>query len=166
MSQPIYLADVPEKYRRLIPSHGKSPWLPSRKATARVPDPMPAPTVHETCGGPVGIAHHSEVYGREYHDWPWLYRCTNCDAQVGMHPFTNIPLGTLADKALRNERKACKQPFEMLWQHGRMGRAEAYAALAAHLGIDVSACHFGLFDAAQCQAAKDWAVAKLRALGQ
>ena len=157
---------VPAEYRHLVPEHGKSPWVPSKKATARVPDRLPAPTVHEACGGAVVIAHHSEVYGREFHEWPWLYRCARCDAHVGMHPFTSIPLGTLADKALRATRTSCKQPFELLWKHKRMNRNEAYAGLAAHLGIELSACHFGLFNAEQCRAARDWAVAELRRRAQ
>lgn len=156
------LARVPAAYRHLVPEHGKSPWSPSKTATARVPNPMPVPTVHEACGGPVVIAHHTEVYGREFHEWPWMYRCHRCDASVGMHPFTSIPLGTLADKALRTTRTACKQPFELLWKGGRVSRTEAYEGLAAHLGIELDACHFGLFNAEQCHAAKAWAVAELR----
>lgn len=137
----------------------KTPWNPSRKATARVPDPLPAPTVHDACGLPVEIVHHNAVYGRAYGEWPWMYRCAKCDASVGMHPFTAIPLGTLADKALREARKVCKRPFEHLWQSGVMSRTKAYAALAAHLGIPLSACHFGLFDADRCKAAAQWAQA-------
>jgi hypothetical protein len=81
-----------------------------------------------------------------------------------MHPFTAIPLGTLADEALRDLRKTCKQPFEMLWQSKRMTRTKAYAALADHLGVPLEECHFGLFDAVRCTAAKNWAVAQLRAV--
>lgn len=111
----------------------------------------------------VEIAHHTQVYrGKEYDEWPWLYRCPKCDARVGMHPFTAIPLGTLADKALRDTRRACKQPFELLWQHKRMTRTEAYAALAMHMGVDMALCHFGLFDTQQCKTARDWAVQQLR----
>lgn len=158
-----HLEGVPKAFRRFIdPDHGKSPWRPSEKATKRVLNPLPAPTVH-TCGRPVEIAHHDQVYGREYSDWPWMYRCAACDASVGMHPFTSIPLGTLADKALRDTRKACKQPFEMLWQRKRMDRHAAYAGLAAHLGIQVDSCHFGWFDAETCRKARDWSVQKLRA---
>jgi len=160
-AQPHQLAPAPERYRGLVPDHGKSPWHPSAKATARVPDPMPVPITHD-CGDAVEIAHHTEVYGREYSDWPWMYRCRRCDATVGMHPFTNIPLGTLADRALRDARKTCKQPFEQLWQSGRIERSAAYALLSKHFGITVEQCHFGLFDIEQCKAARDWAVAWLR----
>jgi len=145
-----------------VPDHGKTPWNPSKTATARVLNPLPAPTVHDVCGGPVEVAHHLDVYRKEYSDWPWLYRCQACDAQVGMHPFTAIPLGTLANKALRATRMSCKQPFELLHKSGVMSRDEAYAALAAHLGIAVEACHFGWFEADACVKARDWAVDVLR----
>ena len=142
------------------PAHGKTPWNPSRRATARVLNPLPAPTVHDACGSSVEIVHHIDVYGREYSEWPWMYRCAKCDARVGMHPFTAIPLGTLADKALRDARKANKLPFERLWQERRMTRTEAYALLAAHLGITVNECHFGWFTSEQCRAAGAWADAE------
>lgn len=152
---------VPERYRPLIEQHGKSPWCPSRKALARVPDPLPAPT-HCKCGRPVEIVHHNDVYGRSYGEWPWMYRCSACDVRVGMHPFTDIPLGALADEELRRARKLCKTPFDKLWQGGAMSRDDAYQRLAAHLGIAISDCHFGLFDAHRCHVAGRWALRQLR----
>lgn len=144
------------------PTTGPTPWKPSRRAAARVKNPLPAPTTHDVCGGPVGIVHHDQVYGRPYSDWPWMYRCSTCGASTGMHPFTSIPLGTLADRALRTQRKECKQPFEVVWQSGRMSRDEAYQALAKHLAIPLESCHFGWFDSATCNKARAWAVAELR----
>jgi hypothetical protein len=72
-----------------------------------------------------------------------------------MHPFTNIPLGTLADGPTRQARKRCKEPFESLHRSGRMTRSEAYSKLAKKLGIPVEQCHFGWFDAAQCKRAAE-----------
>ncbi len=160
-AKPHQLEAVPAEFRHLVAEHGKSPWHPSAKATNRVLNVLPAPTVHE-CGAAIEIAHHTQVYGREYSDWPWMYLCRQCDAMVGMHPFTNIPLGTLADSVLRKTRQACKQPFELLWTAKRMTRDEAYASLATHLGIAVETCHFGWFDAEMCGRARDWAVSQLR----
>lgn len=132
----------------------KSPWNPSKKATARVKAPLPAPENCQHCGSPVEIAHHRDVYGRAFSDWPWMYRCTDedCDSYVGMHPFTAIPLGTLADPATREARKSCKPPFEDLWRGRRsfLTRKEAYQALADRLGIPVGQCHFAWFDVATC----------------
>ncbi len=45
-------------------------------------------------------------------DWPWVYICEGCGSYVGMHPFTDIPLGTLADAATREARKECKAPIQ------------------------------------------------------
>ena len=139
----------------------KSPWNPSCRATARVLNPLPAPTMHDACGGAVQIEHHTQVYGRAYSEWPWLYRCRQCDATVGMHPFTAIPLGTLADKTLRKARTNAKTPFERIWQSRLMTRSEVYAALAQHLGISINECHFGWFDARQCVMAGAWAKLQL-----
>jgi hypothetical protein len=70
-----------------------------------------------------------------------------------MHPGTGIPLGTLADEAIREARKHCKEPFESLYKTGKMSRSQAYQALADKLGIPKEECHFGWFDAAMCEQA-------------
>lgn len=141
----------------------KTPWNPSKRATARVTNPLPAPEEcphcydHET-GKPfahIEIVNNEEIYGRSYGEWPWVYQCQQCGAYVGMHPFTNIPLGTLADGPTRQARKRCKEPFESLHRSGRMTRSEAYSKLAKKLGIPVEQCHFGWFDAAQCKRAAE-----------
>lgn len=142
--------------------HNKTPWNPSRRATARVKDPLPAPTVCPHCAGAVQIVHHDDLYGRAYGEWPWVYQCGICKAYVGMHPFTNIPLGTLAGDELRKARQQCKQPFEVLWQSKKLTRDVAYQQLATHLGLTAAECHFGLFNIDQCRRAKKWAVAILR----
>jgi hypothetical protein len=131
----------------------KTPWNPSRRAIARVKDVLPAPTVCPHCGSAVKIVRNSEIYnGQEYGEWPWAYKCDGnfCDAYVGMHPFTNIPLGTLATHAMRDARKKAKAAFQPLWESGGMKRTEAYAWLAAQLGIAVASCHIGWFDVEQC----------------
>lgn len=128
-----------------------SPWYPSRSAIARVKNPLPAPTECQHCGGAVEIVNNSEIYGRSYGDWPWAYLCRGCRAYVGMHPFTDIPLGTLADEATREARKRAKAAFNPLWQDGGMKRTEAYAWLAGQLGIPVGETHIGWFDVATCE---------------
>lgn len=131
----------------------KTPWNPSRKAIARVKNPLPTPTTCPYCGEPVEIVSNALIYGREYGEWPWAYTCTGtfCDAYVGMHPFTAIPLGTLADAPTRAARKRAKAAFNPLWQSGGMKRSAAYAWLAHQLGIaDVGQCHIGWFDVETC----------------
>ena len=101
-------------------------------------------------GDTVEIVHHDDLYGRSYGDWPWAYRCKGCGSYVGMHPFTNIPLGTLATTEMREARKRCKSPFEALYKSGRLTRSDAYKRLAEKLGIEHEACHFGWFDVEMC----------------
>lgn len=122
----------------------------SRRALKRVKDPAPMPVTCK-CGGRVELVENSEIYnGRSYGDWPYAYLCRGCKAYVGLHPQTDIPLGTPADKETRVARQNCKQVFEPIWRNKVMSRTKAYAWLAKRLGIDVADCHFGLFDADQC----------------
>jgi len=129
-----------------------TPWNPSRKRIKRVLNPLPAPTHCPYCDSPVGMSSNIQVYGQTYGTWPWIFLCTNpfCMAYVGMHPFTNIPLGTLADKRTREARKKAKEVFNPLWQSARMTRTEAYKWLASRLAIDPGECHIGWFDAETC----------------
>lgn len=132
----------------------KTPWNPSRRATARVRNALPVPTVCPNCGGDVELVSNAMIYGREYGEWPWAYRCEDdaCDSYVGLHPFTGIPLGTLANAATRAARKQAKAAFNPLWEDKRMSRSEAYAWLAKSLGIEtVESCHIGWFDVETCK---------------
>lgn len=71
---------------------------------------------------------------------------------VGMHPFTAIPLGTLATKPMREARKQAKALFEPLWRDpgATMTRKEAYAWLAQIMGLEPADAHFGMFSIEQC----------------
>lgn len=104
------------------------------------------------CGGKVLYLSHSVVYGKEYSDWPYIYICCECDAYVGVHSGTNIPLGTLADQATRQARKTAHDAFDLLWKGGisNMGRDEAYKWLAKQLEIGEDECHIGMFSVEQC----------------
>lgn len=130
-----------------------TPWNPSRGAVARVKNPLPVPEKCPNCGAPVFIGSNARIYGREFGKWPWALMCTGCDSYVGLHPFTGIPLGTLATPPMRRARSEAKDAFNLLWQGGAMTRSEAYAWLASALGIaNVEECHIGWFDVAQCAA--------------
>lgn len=140
----------------------KTPWNPSKKATKRVKDPVPAPTICCHCSGNVMVVNNSKIYGREYGDWPWAYLCDSCGSYVGMHPFTNIPLGSLATKEIREARKSCKPYFTRMLSAKKIHRSEGYRLLAAELGIDTSICHFGMFGVDMCRKSKE---ACLRLIG-
>lgn len=137
----------------------KTPWNPSRKAIARVKNPIPVPTECPYCQGDVDISHHRYIYnGRSFGKWPWVYACDDfedCGAYVGMHPFTDIPLGTLADAKTRKARKECKASFNDYLAVTNKTRSEAYSTLAAEMEIDEHNCHFGWFTAEQCEKAHE-----------
>jgi hypothetical protein len=70
----------------------RSPWVPSLSATARVANPMPAPTTCPCCGGQhIECLHHDNLSGRGGSIWPWSLLCRGCGARAGLVPFTNIP---------------------------------------------------------------------------
>lgn len=138
---------------RLIPPHPLP--LVSRRALRRVQNPLPAPTQCPCCKGPVRLVNNSEIYnGREFGDWPYVYLCKLCDAYVGLHPGTDVPLGTLATKVLREARKSSKTSFTKLYKTYQWSRDEAYAWLAGKLGIPRETCHFGWFKEYQCTLAE------------
>lgn len=125
----------------------------SRKALSRVTNPLPVPTACPYCGGPIELVSHMDVYGREYGNWPYVYRCSPCDAHVGLHPDTDIPLGTLANSELRSERAKQKAHFERLWKSGKMTRTGAYRWLAVQMNLSPDDCHWGIFTLEQCRMA-------------
>lgn len=125
----------------------------SAAAVAKVRDRVPVPDVCPHCGGTVALVNNSVIYGGQaYGRWPWAYLCSGCNAYVGTHPETDLPLGTLATKPIREARKRAKEQFNSFWQ-GKMSRSKAYSRLAGAMGIPPEKCHFAWFDIAQCEAA-------------
>lgn len=128
----------------------------SRKALKRVKNPLPAPTECPYCGpgSRVFLVNNSAIYnGRSYGDWPFAYLCRSCGAYVGLHPDTDLPLGTLADRELRLARSENKAHFNALMKKLGLSRNEAYQSLAEQMGISVEDCHWGWFDLDQCKRA-------------
>ncbi|NNH76443.1 hypothetical protein HLH17_01825 [Acinetobacter sp. ANC 5380] len=88
-----------------------------------------------------------------------IYRCDPCDAQVGVHKDTTIPLGTMANKELRAMRKKAHSYLDPLWRYKAASqniakmkaRKAAYEWLAKKMEIHVDDCHVGQFDTEQCQ---------------
>lgn len=127
-----------------------TPWAPSQHAIKRVIDPLPVPTHCNVCRSTVSLVTNDVIYGSQYGKWPWAYKCDNCDAYVGLHEFTNLPLGTLADAGTREARKRAKNEFNPLWNTGNMTRSEAYKWLADAMGISTKVCHIAMMDSQQC----------------
>ncbi|NUT87145.1 hypothetical protein HNO91_11975 [Pseudomonas corrugata] len=123
----------------------------SRRALKRVKNPLPAPTICRYCAGFVDLVSNAEIYnGREYGDWPYAYLCEDCKAYVGVHPDTDIPLGTLAAAQLRKDRNTAKDAFHRVKEARGFSRSLAYQWLAGKMGIEVGACHFGWFEEDDC----------------
>lgn len=123
----------------------------SRKALKRVKNPLPAPTDCRYCGGNVELVCNSEIYnGKIYGEWPYAYLCENCRSYVGLHPSTDIPLGTLATNALRKDRNASKAAFHNVKDQKGFSRNQAYEWLSCRMGIPVDKCHFGWFEQEDC----------------
>ncbi|WP_216619040.1 zinc-finger-containing protein [Corallococcus carmarthensis] len=109
-------------------------------------DKYPIPTSCPYCCSAVIYTSNAVIYGREYGNGR-CYKCTKCDAYVGVHNRTNIPLGRLANRELRELKKECHALFDPIWkQNKRIKREHAYERLAKVLGIPVNECHFGWFD--------------------
>lgn len=141
MCDPRAFSPTKLKHRDVLP-------YVSRRALARVKDWLPPPSVCNVCGtaavNPIG---NHAIYGRPYGDWPYIYLCLECKAYVGIHPETDLPLGTLADSDTRDMRKAAKSLFLKINQrHFKRKRDKSYAWLAEKMGIDRSVCHFAMFD--------------------
>lgn len=135
----------------------------SRRALKRVKNPLPVPTECPCCGGEVRLVNNSEIYnGRSFGEWPYMYLCKPCDAYVGLHPATDIPLGTMATKVGREARKSSKQMFHKLMEIKGFARTQMYEWLAERMKIPVGECHFGWFNEEQSATAEAICVIELR----
>jgi hypothetical protein len=104
---------------------------------------MTAPTVCPFCGGLVRFRIGKQTAACENRQ---------CDARVGCHPNSNIPLGTLASPRQRQLRQQVHERFDVLWRSHLLNRAEAYDWLSQQLSLSGQETHIGLFDESQCQA--------------
>jgi hypothetical protein len=80
-----------------------------------------------------------------------FWRCAPCNAHVGCHPHSAIPMGTLADTDLRRLRIAAHGAFDPYWRGRYMTRSEAYAWLADTLEIPLDQAHIAMLTPDQCR---------------
>lgn len=69
------------------------------------------------CGSPAKLTTSQQIYGSNF-DYGAMWCCVNyplCHAYVGCHPGTEIPLGRLANKELREAKKKAHAAFDRLW---------------------------------------------------
>lgn len=106
------------------------------------------------CRSSVSLVDSAKVYHRSY---GFIYLCDSyprCDARVGCHSNSNKPLGTLADRELRQWRSLAHRQFDPLWQSGIFtSRQAAYKWLAKAMGLPPALTHVAMFDIRQCQRA-------------
>ena len=102
------------------------------------------------CGNKAEYVDSAEIYGKSY---GMVYLCRPCDAYVGVHDGTDIPLGRLANRDLRRWRNRAHAAFDPLWQQGRYRRRrnDAYAWLAGKMGLTKEETHIAMFDVEQCK---------------
>lgn len=105
------------------------------------------------CGGKVKLVSASTIYhSNKYKGNVWV--CENypkCNAYVGCHPGTEIPLGRLADSKLRELKVEAHKQFDPIWKSGLMTRKEAYRWLASMLNLSEEECHIGKFSPDMCK---------------
>lgn len=79
-----------------------------------------------------------------------FWRCDPCEAHVGCHPNSSIPLGTLAKKPLRALRTQAHHHFDGLRESKEWGRTFAYAWLATKMELPRDKCHIAWMDEGMC----------------
>lgn len=93
----------------------------------------------------------SEIYcGRKHLADKNYWECLPCDAHVGCHGDSEIPLGTLANQELRLMRSEAHRVFDQLWGSQKRSRSAAYVLLKRHFHLTEFECHIGLFNKQQC----------------
>lgn len=114
------------------------------------------------CGSDCRLTDGREIYPHrgDLYEKP-VWKCDECNATVGCHPDTTIPLGYAANKETRRARSLLHEKMlDPLWKNApgddgdkRAARRKVYKYLTAQLGIEHSQCHTGMFDIHQCRAA-------------
>lgn len=102
------------------------------------------------CGRPAKYVDSKTVYGRSY---GMLYLCECCNAYVGVHKGTNVPLGRLANAELRHWKRTAHAFFDPFWKVGQFKhqRNAAYRWLSEQMGLPQEKTHIGMFDVDQCK---------------
>ena len=97
---------------------------------------------------PASVVHERTAPGEK------VYVCARypaCDAYVSVHRESLLPMGTLADKSLRQKRRQAHIALNRLWEQGLMTRKEAYRWLQVQLGLPENEAHIGRFSAFRCE---------------
>lgn len=132
-----------------------TPWNPSATARRKVKDQLTAPRACPYCPGQIHIVSLGDDLESRYGIWPWVYACRECEASVGMHPRTDIPLGTLADAPTRDERRRARLALKTLYLTGLMSAGQAHERHAFAQGAEPDAFCIELLGAHELALARD-----------
>lgn len=91
---------------------------------------------------------NKEKYGKNYGKSYMCYYCKTCDAYVGCHENTKRPLGTMANKELRQWRMKVHDHIDPLWKSGKVKRGDLYKKISQFLGYEY---HTGESDVETCK---------------
>lgn len=83
----------------------------------------------------------------------YLYVCDRypkCDAYVGAHQKSKLPMGTLADGNLRNKRIQAHKVFDKMWKCGAMTKWQAYKWLQGKFSLNSDQAHIAKFGEYMC----------------
>jgi len=95
------------------------------------------------CGNEATYGPNEGWYGKRYGKSYMAYWCKPCDAYVGTHNNTTKPLGTMANKELRQARMAAHANVDCYWKELGWERGEVYGKLSKHFGRTI---HIGESD--------------------
>jgi hypothetical protein len=116
-------------------------------------DPVLNGTKCPYCGKATEYVDSACIYGRSY---GMIYLCRPCDAYCGVHKGTDISLGRLANRELRELKKRVHAEFDILWAPKPAGcftRKQAYRWLADKMGLPIEETHIGMFSEELCRKA-------------
>lgn len=118
----------------------------------RVAHRLPRPIKCDDCGSPrVNLQKRGFMGLRVFKKWDLIWHCLDCDALVGCHEGTDIPLGLMADAPTRDARWQAHTVFDRLWRKNIMTRPEAYAWMARALHLSPEQAHIGMLSMRQCE---------------
>lgn len=110
---------------------------------------QPYTLICPSCGILAEFVDDKTLYGKDF-GGKMFYWCPKCNARVGTHEGTPIPMGTMAGPLTLELRKKCHEAFDKKWKSGEMTRDEAYAWLAQVMQLSPESAHIAKFNGRQC----------------
>ena len=105
------------------------------------------------CGAKAVLRPSEVVHQNRARPGQRLYVCARfpqCNAYVGAHEGTLLPMGTLANRNLRNKRILAHRAFNRLWESGTMKKWQAYKWMQAKFGLNHDQAHIAMFSELRC----------------